>query len=150
MKLELKHLAGYLPYGLKIYWEDFEKNTKVPWELKGHNIDFAIENKNKPILRQLSDLTKEIEVNGEKFVPIEELYKIQWDGTHHLSDKNKYYTVDLGLFAKCSHNSTAMETSINIKYPLNNNYWKIEKLLEWHFDIHNLIENNLEININTL
>jgi hypothetical protein len=25
----------------------------------------------KPILRPLSDLTKEIEVNGEKFIPIE-------------------------------------------------------------------------------
>lgn len=146
MKLELKHLVGYLPYGLKVQ-STTGHITSISIELD--DCDFCVKEVlagiAKPILRQLSDLTKEIEVNGEKFVPIVKLYKIQWGGTHRLSDENKYYTVDLGLFAKCSHNSSAMETNINIKYPLNNSYWKIEKLLEWHFDIHNLIENNLAI-----
>ena len=146
MKIKLKHLAGYLPYGLNIRYTHRNETRKLEY----HNIMAICREQNhlKPILRPLSDLTKFCEDLG--FVPIEQLYKIQWDGTHHLSDKNKYYTIDVGLITKCSHNSTAMETSMNIKYPLNNNYWKIEKLLEWHFDIHNLIENNLAIDINTL
>lgn len=108
-ELELKHLAGYLPYGLKgvltedkqtmfAYELDLDNNLFVPgviWKLCGYapgdlniylgdgifdgwlwrnettyvNFHKGI----KPILRPLSDLIKEIEVDGEKFVP---LYKL--------------------------------------------------------------------------
>lgn len=151
-KLELKHLVGYLPYGLKVMIDLGKSYSIANLSENGFDRNFLYNLSQNKVqifgLRPLSDLTKFCEDLG--FVPIEQLYKIQWDGTHHLSDKNKYYTIDVGLITKCSHNSTAMETSMNIKYPLNNNYWKIEKLLEWHFDIHNLIENNLAIDINTL
>lgn len=70
MKLELKHLAGYLPYKLQI--EDYEPKFMI-FDLTGANIEYVIHYKTKPILRPLSDLTKEIEVNGEKFVPYENL-----------------------------------------------------------------------------
>lgn len=67
MKLELKHLAAYLPYELKMYYETL-LGVKRHWILRCGTISEAIVYQNKPILRPLSDLTKEIEVNGEKFV----------------------------------------------------------------------------------
>ncbi len=79
MKLELKHLAGYLPYNLKICYmildlKNGDPNTgdiddrmkdcfMILTPLMLSKLDF------KPILRPLSDLTKEIEINGEKFAP---------------------------------------------------------------------------------
>ena len=72
MKLELKHLAGYLPYGLK--YKDIPKGFDGIRELDIKTFDWCLEN-GKPILRPLSDLTKEIEVNGEKFVPYINLAK---------------------------------------------------------------------------
>ena len=137
MKLELKHLAGYLPYGLKIHLTQFMqeniivmkgvtvyKDVITVWsEFSGYGDVY----KKKLILLPLSDLTKEIEVNGEKFVPISEL-KLQ-----------------------CSY---AISNEID-KFCIYKNYgdmpyWIIQKLLEWHFDIYGLIENNLAIDKNTL
>ena len=63
-KLELEHLAPYLPYGLKYIDDDVDKIVEL------HNLDTGIglvnfgwgDAKNlyeiKPILRPLSDLTK--------------------------------------------------------------------------------------------
>jgi len=85
-KLELKHLSPYLPYGLSVkcmgeYMEDSDEDNPTPklFELIG-----LLKNKasvsfhgNKevfhyedlfPILRPLSDLTKEIEIDGKRFV----------------------------------------------------------------------------------
>lgn len=85
--ITLQELSGYLPYGLKTVNEDefgteidiitgiglndecimFEKSPDFYLSWEENNTIF------KPILRPISDLTKEIEVNGEKFVPIEKL-----------------------------------------------------------------------------
>jgi len=94
MKLELKHLKEYLGTDLKChvageYTADTEfddKPTPQVFEIVGLNSVFVeIYEEDRtvtedmyycdifPILRPLSDLTKEIEVNGEKFVPIVEL-----------------------------------------------------------------------------
>ena len=51
MKLELKHLAPYLPYKLE-FWDGSERYT-VPFE----NTLFALDDGSKPILHPLSDLT---------------------------------------------------------------------------------------------
>ena len=86
MKLEIKHLAPYLPYGVQMmsgYYlvglcgsdvELYNKgndtrmmllsekpNGKIDWE--------AHANMDKPILRPLSDLTKNIKHNNEEFFP---------------------------------------------------------------------------------
>ena len=82
----------------------------------------------KMIFRTLSDLTKEIEVNGEKFVPRTKMGLI-----HDISGNNilNYRTGD----------------RINI---LSLPYYQIDQLFEWHFDIFGLIEQGLAIDINTL
>lgn len=120
MKLELKHLAGYLPYGLKY------KNTKndnihtartLSTEI--NMVDFGWGDAMDmheviPIFRPLSDLTKEIEHNGEKFVPKD------WLNKNFIGE-----TIGLNI-ATWSHRA-------------------VEKLREWKFDIFELIPNNLAV-----
>jgi len=83
----------------------------------------------KPLLRPLSDLTKEIEVNGEKFVPLD------W------FDKN-YAPLS------CSHEEMKehfMKETLTVMP-----FVVIQKLIEWHFDVFGLIEKGLAINLNEL
>ena len=86
MKLELKHLAGYLPYGLNLkFVSNYEldrlslKDIVVLKQIDEGCVcvnGYKTNNKSYiPILRPLSDLTKEIEHNGEKFVPLVEIIK---------------------------------------------------------------------------
>lgn len=148
-KLELKHLAPYLPYGLKVIYRDLFSNRKRKALLTGLSkeeiettylrkikgcsgdiISFKGNNnlqdlELKLILRPLSDLTKEIEHNGEKFVPLD-YNAFKTDRNHLIDFQNKY-----------AHYKS-------VKYGI------IERLLEWHFDIFRLIEKGLAVNINTL
>ena len=90
MKLELKHLLPYLPYNLNVLYFDnygekiFAKMTvEVPEGMfKSPKNEYPISHilssdyvEAFPILRPLSDLTKEIEANGKRFVPMEWLHK---------------------------------------------------------------------------
>ena len=138
MELELKHLAPYLPYGLKwtlqelkeftmsgitketLYTED---GTVLNWQ-KGEFPQALF-----PILRPLSDLTKEIEVNGV-FVNIPKQLHIMGLRIDGLS-------------------AFGIEQYI-IKNPLKVDYWAMQNLLELHFDVFGLIERGLAIDINTL
>jgi hypothetical protein len=141
MKLELKHLAGYLPYGLK-----YKCNGNIYYYEHCSTRDFDYEN-SKPILRPLSDLTKEIEVNGEKFVPIIVLAKMAYGNFSYTKvsfSENEYW---IGV----SFDSGNYGYSVNRgMIELSNRYDVMLKLLEWHFDIYGLIENGLAIDINTL
>ena len=132
MKLELKHLAGYLPYGLKVInIEMHENGFKSKHSIKKlvlipSNLEIGLKDvdgiKEKPILCPLSDLTKEIEVNGDKFVPIDKI-AIYGDENNYLIEQIKFGLVEVII-------------------------WQM--LLEWHFDIYGLIEKGLAIDKNTL
>lgn len=122
MKLELKYLAGYLPYRLKV------SKIHVMHSHTGiGSIDHVLHSVNKgksqykPILRPLSDLIKEIEVNGEKFVPMDKI--AIYGDIDYLIEQIKTGMVEVIV-------------------------WKM--LLEWHFDIYGLIENGLAIDKNKL
>lgn len=120
MKLELKHLAPYLPYDIRIL-NGGGDNTSISEHFKlchkfNNDLTYCM-----PFLRPLSDLTKEIEINGERFVPY---IKLMWD-------------IELEYQWKCP---------IGYDYA----YRNIEKLFEWHFDVFGLIEKGLAIDINTL
>lgn len=132
-KLELRHICPYLPYGLEcIYSPTGNKMTidgvsfmfgdyciHMKENSDGHGFGFI-----KPLLRPLSNLTKEIEHNGEKFVPIEWL-------------EEKYYTLD--LHEQC-------ERLIEDERWINQcSYLLVQHLHEWHFDTENLIEKGLAI-----
>lgn len=130
-KLELKHLAPYLPYdimAIDLNTKEIRKVTLLHFTYTtisvGHNhliYEGILLSKHLPILRPLSDLTKEIEVNGEKFLPIERIKK---------------------MYPSDTFSSTANLAKWS--------YRIIEKLCEWHFDIFGLIEKGLAVDINTL
>lgn len=135
MQLELSHLACYLPYGLKMKVNDVQfYGYKVmtlcdKCGLSNIGISTVIDELQDftPILHPLSDLTKEIEHNGEKFVPIERL----------IEDFDK-------------HGENGFDFSYLNTSPLNYPYYIVQKLFEWHFDVFGLIESGLAVDINTL
>ena len=65
MKLELKHLAPYLPYELQMYCETMNGCETFKWTLQPNNIDDVLGFQNKPILRPLSDLQKKLRLMGK-------------------------------------------------------------------------------------
>jgi len=140
MKLELKHLAPYLPYGLK-----YQLKGNFPIKEGVENIiedirevspfDFTIKKvleweTCKPILRPLSDLTKEIEVNGKHFTPC-----YHWD--HSNTEQDTY----------CDRIVNVASDPSSVEYL---DYFIVEKLVEWHFDIFGLIDAGLAVDINTV
>lgn len=135
MKLELKHLAFYLPYRLQMYCETMNGCETFQWTLQTNNIDDALGFQNKPILRPLSDLTKEIEMPFGKIVPMEWMFKdlwLDWDGESNCNTtmKNTY---------NCSNSKVLPEFLPQFIF---------NQLLEMHFDVFGLIEKRLAMDIN--
>ena len=136
MKLELKHLAPYLPYKLQMELLFFPLGRHIrTLELDcGHDFHFYLENNYvRPILRPLSDLTKEIEHNGKKFIP-EYLFT------------EKFGSNDDTLIENMNDENNELSYSVCKDLP----YYVIEWLLSMHFDIFGLLEKDLAVNINTL
>ena len=140
MKLELKHLTPYLPYSLRIKtkhgWDTM--TTLNEWQVNGdHEDSYSYEDhpneilEFKPILRPLSDLTKEIDVNGEKFVSADRL------GWKLNITPNPNQEKGLGYWlCNCTYaNSSLIDMQL---------------LFEWHFDVFGLIEKGLAIDINKI
>lgn len=137
----LKVYSAYLPYGVGFKCIDINSDEYEILTLKYIDVgfeeilvgcmeyDFTDLGQGELLicLRPLSDLKKEIEHNGEKFVPIEWL-------------QDKFYT--LTLDKQC-------EMIIEDERWINQcDYILIQYLLEWHFDIYGLIDQNLAINLN--
>ena len=170
MKLELKHIKHYLDHNLKILYSGSKRKMNGGSGSSKYwiGITATIQRQGdlcKPILRSLSDLTKEIEINGYTFIPIERLVRKEIAGNIEIVDIHQYqdggcmtykkrgffYTLyydTLNEFVLCKHKETdkPLDHTIALKAqsPL------FELLREWHFDLDNLIENNLAVNINTL
>jgi len=169
-KLELKHLAGYLPYGLKCLsgvspilknefaWEilGFEKNKDIRLGFSVKSIRHDYKNiiniwPIKPILHPLSDLTKEIDVNGEKFVPLVKL-AIRYANSTRYNDKIAMHNEKCYCYSKSSELEFRFDGwDFLLKgQRVQQQFQLFERLYEWHFDIHSLIEKGLAIDINTL
>lgn len=131
-KLELKHFnIGDQAYGGSDIWT-ITGLTSVSVRIYNggyaQNLPFGDFQTDYSLIKHpLSDLTKEIEIDGEKITPINMIKQYHGGG----------YSIE-GMKLLLSNN------------PLNLNYRAVQKLLEWHFDIHNLIEKGLAIDINTL
>jgi hypothetical protein len=135
MKLELKHLAPYLPYQLNCMAQgegkqsfEFQGVSDVNW-IDLHEIgrtvceQYDIEDVF-PILRPLSDLGKVIQHDGVEFIPYIEYNYIR-EFLEELSSLDHTYIE-------------------HVQYKV------IIVLLELHFDIFGLISKGLAIDINTL
>ena len=143
--LELKHILPYLLYKIDI----LIKRLKYPVseyieKLSLSNIG-VIENKLynvKLVLRPLSDLTKEIEIDGEKFVPIDKILDTHsFISDIHISKFRKFKIIQEQI------NILKDIKELGYKYC---DYWFLQYLFEWHFDISGLIEQGLAVDINTL
>lgn len=127
-KLELKHLAPYLPYGLRFEgkrkdWALFDSGIKIlcPVDLDGR---WEII---KPILRPLSDLTKD--ENFELYMDLcEEIGVIRCDSLLEALEKGNYYAIDIQKYHILEE-------------------WLNKNHFDWKFG---LIEKGLAIDINTL
>ena len=143
-QLTLEHLAPYLPYGLKgvSIKENLGIETVKGFSIYGRdntvclstNVDDIDLVLFKPILIPLSDLTKEIEVNGEKFVPMDKIKLLCNDESFSVNQKAEVVMYLDGSWER----------------PNNWTYELMVLLFQWHFDIFNLIPQNLAIDINTL
>ena len=164
--LELKHLAPYLPYRLKCKYKDkileldgCSNHGKSKISLltinEGNRTAFMLAEVNecKPILRPLSDLTKEIEVNGTKFVPafvfLKNDYK-QWEFKKiEVADYFKELK-SVGAVGIRKGISNSVNYRIDLAMKGKHQLEFFQKLFEWHFDCFDLIKNGLAIDINTL
>ena len=148
MKLELKHLAPYLPYNVGYTHKYLDLNvtygeldTKNIIELINPSTNHCI------ILRPLSDLTEDIVIGNVKFIPIDILF--EKEHPRHLS--KRYYSETFYNYASVSHNGTAVNLKVYLgKIIEQNPRWIFEYLLRWHFDVFGLIEKGLAIDINTI
>jgi hypothetical protein len=138
-KLELKHLAPYLPYGLRVICGGIERNLtaisldssfvfvtvyKGSREKQMRSIEDI-----KPILYPLSDLVKPCLPEGK--IPF-----TRWYPNYPNFSFYEEIAADFILRIK------------NDKEHLTLDDWNW--LFEHHFDVHNLIEQNLAIDINTI
>jgi hypothetical protein len=164
MKLELKHIVGYLPYELML------KDTKRQIALtttgayfnanKDESFKFMLLNgwgiidseECKPILRPMSDITKDIEFITEDYNFNHKIYpeKISLMDYLNIAKRNPHkYRPRLNRFEYSLGNGT-----VSYNFDVNGQLlmpYDIVKLFYMNkFDIFNLIKNNLAIDINTL
>jgi hypothetical protein len=176
-KIELKHLAPYLPYGLQVMMpcmhDSPEPNIDELDSLcvsgkinvqRNSPIEFG---EFKPILRPLSGLTKEIAINGETLMPVKELFQMSYESVfNHRFDgewENEFNDGDenIGITAierlpKVWRYGLTVELPKSFLFSANGDFMTIptftmyNKLFEWHFDVFGLIEKGLAIDINTI
>jgi len=124
----------------------------------------------KLIIRPLSDLTKEIDVNCQEFYPLEVIGKIIDNEYKSLAEDEKGIIVGKDVSPRCGHpyDCSCMEYSYNLFYKdfnfystvyqdgnsddlvdeiTHESYLLVQKLLEWNFDIYGLIEKRLAISV---
>ena len=129
-------LAMSYPYEIKLVYRN---DKSWPIIMAIGNLDEILHtNKDyKPILHPLSDLTKEIEHKGEKFVPIEKLREIIGGGWCSVYERaveimQEWYIDTL---------------KDKIKYLP---FEFIQLFISWHFDIADLLSKGEAIDVNTL
>lgn len=165
MELELKHLAPYLPYGLKMYYYDPVVKISYIKSLTGVDVDCIRINGDveyipidyKPILSPMSDLIKPV---LSKVIYREPLRHLKHGGTD--LDQLRISSDCCGEIEYSCCDNEGHETRYNVKEMTftqrfngdtryyKNQYESMCRLFEWHFDVFGLIEKGLAIDINTL
>ena len=177
-QITIEELSAYLPYNVQVKEEYlcviYNETVIENYTLDIENLGFIFGNKNrKLLLRPLSQLTTEIEVNGEKFVPILELYKLSneynykididydfvesWGAgkilkVYHNKEKTSYTEFiynDLKFRKDTRYNKGSFCWGIDLPHnivapnEIYNQYELFQKLLSWHFDIFGLLDRKL-------
>ena len=168
MKLEIKHLASYLPYELKGFCTDDLQGVEIMNGLQkiSDSCIEVISDKEpmdlvyfKPILFPFSSLTKEITINGETFVPVKNLFELHHCGMRleerlkcfsfnknkiEYDDFNCAITDGVYMFGYSNYGGfQAIDTDEYKNYTVINQLELLMKLFEWKFDVFELIEAGL-------
>lgn len=173
--MNLEHIVGYLPYGLKCKFEHDDGNYAIGKVTRmkflknvtliyiGHSTmrskQFYFGEKVEghhwfPILRPLSDLIKPITMDGKEFVPIEEIF--YWELSEWTSLDKKDFVFNEGITEESKLRFVYfLDDDNDIEFDFSKNigflpHELIQLLYQWHFDIHGLIESGEAIDINTL
>jgi len=152
-------LAMSLPYG--IYLLEDAHISKLEGIVQGYYLidynEIGTEERDDvlPVLHPLPDLTKPIEHKGEKFVPMIELAKIEGigcDGIVVVKGDYKGYVLNSGILEFVySPDNNSFQLSIGIpSMDVDNQLSLFQKLVEWHFDLADLISKGEAIDVNTL
>lgn len=120
--------------------------------------NFIKEEGHRLILRNLSDLTTEIEHKGERFVPIVRLIEIAFKGEEIDTNRVKFSFEDDMYIAKISEVEFGFDTTDNsfvsrfhgFASYIPSQLLLFQKLIEWHFDLFGGIKNEEAIDVNTL
>lgn len=155
MKLTIEHLAPYLPYNVNVFAiRDGKPSERYYLNAAYMEAILTIPDRHIIALRPLSDLIKEIEHNGERFIPIIRLLEIAHDRWIEDNKGTRYEETEYsgeGWYAKAWFKySAAKDISIHKGFMWNEPLWKIQRLYQWHFDINGLIEKGLAVDINDL
>lgn len=127
-------LAISLPYGLKLKIFNHEEFK----QLSGYDFIEGDETGDLfPILYPLSSITKQIEHNGERFVP----YKKLFDIGKKIGYSESFLTHCLDRFSRIMDKNYLIDVTP---------YFIIQKLIEWHFDVAGLIDEKEAVDVNTL
>ena len=126
MEIELKYVAAYLPYGVMAYFGGIDLKAFLTVDTLKSFLSHP--KTSKLILRPLSDLTKEIEVNGEKFVPIKKL--ALWLFNEEKENFDSFESAELWISGNVNYDKCDY---LNLPYKI------INKLIEWHFDVFGIL-----------
>ena len=163
-KLEPKDITGNLPYKLKCLVggepdKDSEIITGLSFDYHGWWVHFEDEDCTlldsiMPILRPMGDLTKETEIDGERFVPAFRMAEYEY------SVEDAKYSIDISgdpeddsVYIKVEHDSFEDEPVRYYRIPTRIDafqLWELDLLNQWHFDYRGLIGKRLAVDINTL
>lgn len=163
---QLKIYSAYLPYGLKFISNKDNQQylltgidniikwplwASTEWNDKSHKYEPEINLKPggtigngfklkevKPVLYPLEYLTKEIDHEGESFIPIVELLKIKFP-----NQQGRYATTEYSTYGHpfaCFRVDAGKQIRINTSDLENQPYWIIQKLTEWKLNVFGLEE----------
>ena len=113
------------------------RQSTLQWNSSGLIRD-VISGRKMMLLYPLDRLTKEIEHNGERFVPIEKLAE-NYRKDYPNSENTKSRSIATIKMLLLEWDNDAEREKMHI------DYWIIELLFEWHFDVFNLIPQGLAL-----
>lgn len=165
-KLTLENLAPFLPYGVHAQSKnaDFIITGATTEEVIGDNElgeqtwDY---DEVKLMLRPMSYLTKEIDHNGNKFVPLVELFCIRYnresfdiveikDNYMRISWDKVRSRIDTFMYSESTQSFVFINQESGKQYRIPYQLGMFKKMYSWYFDVDDLIGCDLAIDINSI
>ena len=165
-ELNIKDIAGYLPYGLKykMPYGLVTESEPMPFVITDYidDVCYNIRRQYKPILRPVSDIYRTITHDGEEITPIVELAKLvtdcEWSLAVEVGDDDdddkfiyaKYDVENWKFFFSEYERAFRFLNHCDCDRWVTNQYYLFDYLHELKIDYRGLIDAGLAIDCNTL